>query len=164
MTQTEGELDFALAGPGFFAVRDPRSGETAYTRDGAFQKSLRADGFYLVTAAGALVLNNAGQPIRFADDWPPAPGQDLLGVGVFRFANQYGLMKIGDNLYAETENSRPAETAPAPDLRQGYLERSNVDAAMEMARVIETQRAFQMSARLVSISDEMEQQLNSLRN
>ncbi|MDR1070237.1 MAG: flagellar hook-basal body protein [Gracilibacteraceae bacterium] len=164
MAQSERELDFALAGEGFFAVRDPVSGETSYTRDGSFRKSLRPDGFYLTTAAGALVVNVVGEPVLFAESWPASPRQEHLQIGVYRFANPYGLMKTGNNLYAATEDSRQAAIVPAPDLRQGYLERSNVDVATEMARVIETQRAFQMSARLVSLSDEMEQQLNSLRN
>ncbi|MDR1603243.1 MAG: flagellar hook-basal body protein [Gracilibacteraceae bacterium] len=164
LSQTERELDFALAGEGFFAVRDPLSGEVGYTRDGSFRKALLADGFHLTTAAGALVLDDAGAPIRFADDWPAAVGQEQLQIGVYRFANPYGLLKTGDNLYAATENSQAAETAPAPDLRQGYLERSNVDVAAEMTRVIEAQRAFQINARLVSLSDEMEQQLNALRS
>jgi flagellar basal-body rod protein FlgG len=163
MTQSERELDFALVGEGFFAVRDPATNEVNYTRDGSFSKSLHPDGFYLTTAAGGMVLNGAGAPIRFADDWPATVGQTQLQIGVYRFANHYGLLKTGDNLFAATASSRPAENAPAPDLRQGYLERANVDAATEMSRVIEAQRAFQINARLISLSDEMEQQLNALR-
>jgi flagellar basal-body rod protein FlgG len=164
LSQTERDLDFALAGEGFFAVRDPATNEVGYTRDGSFRKSLQGDGFYLTTAAGGLVLDGAGAPIRFADDWPASVGQDRLRIGVYRFPNEYGLLKTGNNLFAATEDSRPAVTEPAPDLRQGYLERSNVDVAAEMARVIEAQRAFQINARLISLSDEMEQQLNALRS
>ncbi|MDR1962122.1 MAG: flagellar hook-basal body protein [Gracilibacteraceae bacterium] len=164
MEQTERELDFALTGEGFFAVQNPANGEVRYTRDGSFRKSLQTDGFYLATAEGGLVLNRAGAPIRFADDWPASVGQDRLQIGVYRFANPYGLSKNGDNLYAATDNSRPAAPVAAPEVRQGYLERANVDVAAEMAHVIETQRAFQINARMVSLSDEMEQQLNALRS
>jgi flagellar basal-body rod protein FlgG len=39
-------------------------------------------------------------------------------------------------------------------LRQGYLERSNVDVADEMVRMITALRAYQLNAKMVQASDE----------
>jgi flagellar basal-body rod protein FlgG len=49
-------------------------------------------------------------------------------------------------------------------LVQGALELSNVDLAEEMTKVIETQRAYQMSLRMVTTSDEIESTINNLRS
>ena len=48
-------------------------------------------------------------------------------------------------------------------LRQGALEFSNVKMEDEMTNMIMAQRAFQMSARVVQTSDEIEQEVNNLR-
>ena len=39
MEQTGRQLDFAIAGEGFFALFDPASGEVSFTRDGSFTLS-----------------------------------------------------------------------------------------------------------------------------
>jgi flagellar basal-body rod protein FlgG len=43
------------------------------------------------------------------------------------------------------------------------LERSNTDIAGDMVRIIETQRSYQMSARVVQTADELERITNNLR-
>ena len=48
-------------------------------------------------------------------------------------------------------------------LRQGAVEFSNVKMEDEMTNMIMAQRAFQMSARVVQTSDELEQEVNTLR-
>ena len=51
---TDNQTDFAINGNGFFAVKNPRTNEIFYTRDGSFKQSrlnfilqLRTDNFYL---------------------------------------------------------------------------------------------------------------------
>ena len=47
---------------------------------------------------------------------------------------------------------------------RGYLERSNVDLAQEMIKVIESQRAYSYALRMVQTTDEIEQTINGLPN
>ena len=49
-------------------------------------------------------------------------------------------------------------------VRRGYLERSNVDLAQEMVKVIESQRAYSYALRMVQTTDEIEQTINGLPN
>jgi flagellar hook protein FlgE len=44
-----------------------------------------------------------------------------------------------------------------------YLEGSNVDLAGEMARMIVTQRGFQMSGSVVQTADQIESMVNDLK-
>ena len=91
------------------------------------------------------------------------PTAEKLRLGVFDFTNQLGLMKLGNNQYRETAQSGVAEPIDRDQVKQGYLEGSNVDTATELSRVIETQRAFQYNARLIQVADELDQTINNLR-
>ena len=48
-TQTNGQLDLAISGPGFFQVQDPQTGQTLYTRAGNF--SVNANGQVVIASA-----------------------------------------------------------------------------------------------------------------
>ena len=49
------------------------------------------------------------------------------------------------------------------ELRQGYLEGSNVQVADEMVNMIVAQRAYELNSKAIQASDEMMQQANNLR-
>ena len=77
-------------------------------------------------------------------------------------------MNIGDNEYQPVEKNgvpRALDGYRAGVIVKGALEGSNVDFAKEMTKVIETQRAYQMSfengSRLPT--NEIENTINSLR-
>ena len=48
-------------------------------------------------------------------------------------------------------------------LRQGFLEGSNVDAATELVRLIKTQRAFELNSQSIQAADEALRTLGNLR-
>ena len=48
-------------------------------------------------------------------------------------------------------------------VRRGVLELSNVDLAEEMTKVIEAQRVYSLSLKMVQTSDEIEGTINGLR-
>jgi flagellar hook protein FlgE len=64
-------------------------------------------------------------------------------------------------------NSSPVSEAPGTNglgrIQAGALELSNVDLASEFTEMITTQRAFQASARIITTSDEMLQELVNLK-
>jgi len=89
-------------------------------------------------------------------------------VALALFTNPGGLLKAGNNLYAESANSGPpaigaAGTGGRGTLVAGALEMSNVDLAQEFTNMITAQRGFQANARVITTSDELLQELISLR-
>ena len=54
-------------------------------------------------------------------------------------------------------------SVPTMDKLQGTLIVSNVDLATQMVKLIETQRAYQISSRVVTTSDELARIANNLR-
>ena len=49
------------------------------------------------------------------------------------------------------------------ELRQGYLEASNVDVVDEMVNLIVAQRAYEMNSKAITTSDDMLSQANNLK-
>jgi len=137
--RTDGQLDLAVQGDGFFQVTKP-DGETVYTRDGSFK--LDQDG-NIVTNEGFQMIPNITIPT------------DAL------------LRGIGANFFTETEASGSAELG-IPDesgfgeIAQGFLESSNVNVAEELVSMILAQRAFEMNSRVIQAGDEMMQVVGAL--
>jgi flagellar hook protein FlgE len=86
-----------------------------------------------------------------------------------KFQNPNALVKEGSNLFSSMDAAGPltqSEAAKTNGLGQivsGYLEMSNVDIANEFTSMITTQRGFQASARIITTSDEMLQEVVNLK-
>lgn len=90
-----------------------------------------------------------------------------------RFSDPQALLKEGDNLYSGIASAGPlggaTPLAAAPGsnglggIESSALELSNVDLANEFANLIATQRGFQASARIITTSDEILQELVNLK-
>jgi len=177
--QTDRELDVAIEGRGFFQVIDP-SGDTLYTRAGNF--SVNADGSLVVGSA------STGRLLEPSIDIPPdatavsispqgvvsvrQPGTTTLSavgnIELVTFVNPEGLLKLGENLYAETDASgTPTSGTPGEEgfgvLRQNVLEASNVEPVRELIDLITTQRAFELNSQAVQAGDEVLQLVANLR-
>jgi flagellar hook protein FlgE len=86
------------------------------------------------------------------------------------YRDPQALLKQGDNLYSGLTAAGPdSTTTEAPgsnglgDVVGGQLETSNVDLAKEFADLITTQRGFQASARMITTSDEILQEVVGLK-
>jgi flagellar basal-body rod protein FlgF len=161
--QTKNPLDVSIDGRGFLAVRTP-AGER-YTRDGGLQINNLGQ---LVTAGGNPVLGTSGPIVFQPTDKQISIASDgnvtvLEGTGrtdsvrgklrLVSFADAQKLVKEGSNLYSAGQG-----VAAQPDttsrVRQGYIEKSNVNSIMEMSRMIEITRTYtQISALLQQQSD-----------
>ena len=89
-------------------------------------------------------------------------------VALATFDNPDGLEKAGGNLYnASASSGTPQQGGPENDgfgeIRSGFLEMSNVDLANEFTEMIVTSRAYQANSRSITTSDEMLQELLSLK-
>ncbi|TAJ99489.1 MAG: flagellar hook protein FlgE [Candidatus Manganitrophaceae bacterium] len=92
----------------------------------------------------------------------------LGGITLGRFNNPQGLTKLGNNLYAVSSDSgQPIFGAPDSAgmgrILSNSLELSNVDLAEQFVKMIEFQRGFQANSRVITITDEILQELVNLR-
>lgn len=165
---TGNSYDVALDGDGFFQVAMP-GGKTGYTRAGNF--SLSPEG-QLVTQQGypvqpAITVPAGTTSLTIAPDGTvsaaTAGEAQPTGLGqlqVARFANPAGMQAIGDNFLAETAASGAAELGVAGEegrghVRQGMLEASNVNIVEELVDMIECQRAYEISSKMIAAVDDM---------
>lgn len=173
LQSTEGTLDLAIEGKGYFQVTLP-SGETAYTRSGTFQLSatgeiVTADGFTLNPSitipqgATSLTINKSGEVFIKLDG--QVDPQNVGQIQIATFLNEPGLQATGDNLLLETPASgTPIQGSAGSEgfgnILQGFLESSNVDPVTEITNLIRAQRAYEMNTKVITKSDEMLQALS----
>ena len=108
--------------------------------------------------------------VTLADDSHFVRGQVLLQ----NFQSPDALVKEGNNLYSgliaagPLGGATPTPAAPGAanglgTIQAGALELSNIDLANEFANLITTQRSFQASAKIITTSDEMLQDVINLK-
>jgi flagellar basal-body rod protein FlgF len=153
LRNTGGPLDLALRGQGFFAVETPAG--VRYTRAGAFTRD--AEG-RLVTTAGHPVLDDRRREILLPPGTLEVQGDGQLHVGglpagqvgVFELPPQF-LAHEGGDLVRPVTGFEP-EPMTEPEVLAGYLEGSNVNPILELALLIETQRAFEAYQKLIHLT------------
>lgn len=184
--ESTNDLAFAISGNGFFGIKG-EDGNTHYTRNGNFCLAEYGEGLALTTTDGLLVLDDKGKEITFGNDivasklsvtangeicYPDEmnnPKPMGINIGLWQFNNPAGLVKIGDSMFSQSEASGEAMnesttlTLAKSDLRQGYLEGSNVQVVDEMVNLIVAQRAYELNSKAIQASDEMMSQANQLR-
>ena len=172
---TNNPLDVSIQGNGFFEVTTP-SGETAYTRNGAFKTDaegqlVTSDGYLvgggITIPQGAQVTIAADGTVSALIDGDPQP-QSLGQLQLANFINPAGLQAAGNNLYKASAASGEAITVPpgtdgAGSLLQGAVEGSNVSVVEEMVDLIAGQRAYEINSRVIKAADEMLGQTAALR-
>lgn len=150
----------------YFTVRD-QNGNTRYTRDGHFQ--ITGDGS-LLSSTGAEVLDNNGRPVvltgsveqfkvdgqgRLVDVNTGAPTGVTLGISVVDQPNQ--LVREGDGNFSlndqEGATVRMLAAGDNVQIRQGYLEGSNVDASRATVDMNAAYRAYEANQKMVQFYD-----------
>jgi len=161
--QTKNPLDIAIDGGGFLVVQTA-AGER-YTRDGGLQ--LNGQG-QLVTAAGNPVLGTAGpivfQPTDHDINISPDGTVSVLEgsshtdsvrgkLRLVNFADAQKLLKQGGNLFSD--EGAIAQPDVRSTIRQGYVEKSNVNSVVEMSRMVEIMRTYTQVANLLQEQSDM---------
>ena len=176
---TDRELDVAIEGNGFMQVLDS-TGELLYTRAGNLSVNANGDLVLGSSYTGRLVQPQVTIPpdtteIVISPDGDVSVRQagsatvtSLSQLTLTQFVNPQGLLKLGENLYAETPASGPAtQAAPGTQglgvFRQGALEASNVEPVNELIDLITTQRSFELNSQAVQAGDQMLQLIGNLR-
>jgi flagellar hook protein FlgE len=95
--------------------------------------------------------------------------KQVLGqVAMATFKNPVGLEKVGDSSFRASVNSGYAQvgipgSAGMGSVVSGALEMSNVDLAQEFTNLVIAQRGFQANSRIITTSDELLQELVSMK-
>jgi flagellar basal-body rod protein FlgF len=161
---TSNPLDVAIDGAGFLSVQT--QGGERYTRDGNLQINNVGQ---LVTNAGDPVLGTAG-PIVFQPtdhDISISPdGTITVQEGTSRtdsirgklrlvsFADAQKLLKQGYNLFSTPNDNGPQQDTKSV-VRQGFVEKSNVNVVSEMANMIQVTRAYSEIANILQQQGEL---------
>jgi flagellar basal-body rod protein FlgG len=173
---TSNSLDIAISGEGFFQITLP-SGETAYTRNGAFKLNsegtiVNGNGYAL---SPEIVVPDNVTDISIANDGTvtatePDTGDsvDLGQITIADFINPSGLIPLGDSLFMESEASGAVNVGePTSDqfgsLQQGMIELSNVALVTEMVDLITAQRAYEANSKAITTADSMLDTVNNLK-
>jgi flagellar basal body rod protein FlgG len=157
LEHTGNELDFAIAGTGFFHVRGD-DGRQYLTRAGDFTLDTRGR---LVTQNGhRAVLDQGGSEIVMSRSLPWSASPDgfitqagaIYALGMSQPQSLDELVKVGSNMYEPLGTIRPLELRER-NVRQGYLEMSGANPIRQMMAMIETTRAFEANTRMIQNQD-----------
>lgn len=156
LKQTGAAFDLAIEGNGFFLVATP-SGDRL-TRAGSFTPNAEGE---LVTNAGHRLLDEGGSAVFVptqttgvhiaSDGTLSADGQPLGQIGLYQPVDASDMTRESGAQF-RTENG--VETVENPRMLQGFLEESNVDPILQVARMIEIQRAYEMGQSFLEAEDE----------
>jgi flagellar basal-body rod protein FlgF len=156
LAQTGGRLDFAIEGDGFFLIETPAG--QRLTRAGNFSLSAEGD---LVTNDGFRVLDAGGAPVFVppdatdlsvaADGTMSSNGRPLTQIGLVQPADPLDLIREDGVMFRTDSQLEPALNGK---LRQGFLERANVDPITQIARMVEVQRAYEMGQSFLDAENE----------
>ncbi len=155
---TGNPLDVAIVGEGYFMIETANG--IRYTRNGSFR--LDGDG-QLVSAGGGAVLGEGDQPffltadetaITISRDGTVSTENGAIGrLRLVTFENEQEMVKVGDSLFTTEE---PPLEATEAEVIQGMIEQSNVQAVLELTRMIEVSRAYQRAQQIIEAGDQLE--------
>jgi len=174
VNQTNGALDLAITGRGFFQITMP-DGTIAYTRDGTFSRDNQGN---MVTASGyplqpAINIPEGTQTVSIGSDGTVTAtsatntqGTKIGQIQLADFINEQGLQPIGTNLLQESAASGAPQVGTAGanglgTIQQDTLETSNVNSVTELVNMIECQRSYEMNSKAISTTDQMLQFLTT---
>ncbi len=156
LTQTGGQFDFAIEGEGFFLVETPAG--QRLTRAGTFAPNAEGD---LMTPDGYQVLDAGGAPVFIppgADDVSVASdgtisssGNPVGQIGLVQPIDPQGLIREDGVMFRADAGFEPAERG---QILQRFVENSNVNPILQLTRMIEVQRAYELGASFLEAEDE----------
>jgi len=175
--ETGNSLDMAITGNGFFQIQLP-DGTTGYTRNGSFKLDadgnvVNSDGYQMipniVIPADATQINVSVDGIVSVLQSGQTATTEIGQIELANFINPAGLHSLGDNNFINTSASGdPVLSNPGLNgigqVRQQFVEMSNVELVDEMTDLITGQRAYEASSKVITTSDQMLQTVNGLKS
>ena len=160
LISTSNSTDLAIINDdnAFFEV-ETETGERFYTRNGAFL--INKEG-YLVTTDNYKVLGEEGYiqtdtygkiSVSGTAQVTDENGNYLGRLAVRSFENPQSLERLGSNYLGATDDSVYMEFQG--EVKQSYLEASNVNTVNEMVDMIEVTRAYEANQKVLQANDEL---------
>lgn len=156
LTQTGGPFDLAIEGDGYFLIET--AGGERLTRAGSFTPNQNGD---LVTMDGNRVLDAGGAPvfipqgvgqIAIAPDGTISAGGAPIGqIGLVSPTDPTQMIRQGSVLF---DARGGFEATDGGRMLQGSLENSNVNPIIQISRMIEVQRAYELGQSFLDKEDE----------
>lgn len=158
MSETGKLTDVGIASKGFFVISTPDGDR--YTRDGSFHFDkdgyLRtSDGYNVMGENGIIQVENPDQGFTIEVSGVIRDAQDDV-VAKFRvvdFEKYEDLRKVGNNRFINYTD-QAVQNVDDYEVRQGYLEASNVQVGFEMVDMMQLYRSYETSQRFVKMVDE----------
>ncbi len=158
LLKTDNALDVGVLGDAWIGIRTP--GGIAYTKDGRMQMM---DSGELKTMAGNAVLDVSGSTLSLDPNGGPAVisrdgmisqnGAQVGAIGLFKIDPGASLAPAGNSGFTTNTPATPVLDFVKNGVAQGFIETSNVNPVLEMARLITVQRAFDSVSSALESSD-----------
>jgi flagellar hook protein FlgE len=118
--------------------------------------------------SGAVSSINVGSDGVITGHFNSGLTQPLYRIALADFSNPEGLTHLGDTLYSQSAQSGAPIFGSAGDagvgtLLTGSLELSNVDLATEFVKMVTTQRGFQASSHIITVTDTLLEEVANLK-
>jgi flagellar basal-body rod protein FlgG len=168
LVPSDNPLSLAIQGSGFFRVKRT-DGTTALTRAGDFRldgnRRLATPNGELLDPPITLPTGTSPDDVSVASDGTvTVKGQKIGAIDIVDVPAEAGLQPLGDSLFAPTTASGAAAPVKGSTLQQHVLEASNVDVAQAMTDLIDAQRSYQLTARVITTQDQLMQIANDIRH
>lgn len=171
LKHTGNQLDLAIDGNGFFEIASPKG--VRFSRNGAF--TLDGQG-QLVTKEGWPVLKKTEPGVAIDQRTIKIPrgasfeisesgditidGESAGALSVVEVSDRKALHKEGSSVYGIKPNMNPQfNPVLNPNLKQGFIETSNVNIVQEMTDMISATRLFESTQKAIQAYDSMADKL-----
>ena len=163
LVHTNGELDVALNGPGYFQVSD--GNQQFLTRKGTF--TLSSTGDLMLQGSGMHVLSSSGSVINMPTDATQieivadgtissvnASGAhtQVARLGLFKPDSDQQMQKVGSSLFRTNETVSPAGNDLT--VQQGFIEQSSVSPVNEMIEMVQASRMVEANVNMIKYQDD----------
>jgi flagellar basal-body rod protein FlgG len=162
---TDNELDLALENEGFFSISTPQ-GER-FTRAGHFKldgtgQLVTNSGYPVLGENGPILINESGRIEINESGYIAISGNIIDRLKTVRFRNENNLQKLGQNFYAPILSDDVPIPSEKIKVKQGTVEESNVNTVMEMTRMINATRSYEMVQKAITNLDKINEKAISI--
>ncbi len=157
--QTQNPTDLMIEGDGMFAVHTPegvrytRNGSMSLNRDGVM---MTKEGFPVMGEKGDIVVRSTGFQVNDRGEvWQD--GQMVDRIQLFKVDDDSALERAGNNLFHYGGSPEGLKVVQNGNMRQGYIEGSNVNAIKNLTDMIMAHRSYEAYQKTVNNFDQMMQ-------